>query len=289
MPKKFSYEPHAPKYRQVFENLSREILSGKYTPGQKFPSEAALVQQYRTSRITVGRALRELAQRGLVERIAGSGTYVRRPRTPGDGLLFGLLIPDLGQTEIFEPICQGIAGAPQAARHALLWGHHDPAHASPEEQALALCDQFIGRGVSGVFFAPLELSPAALETNLTIVSRLEKARIPIVLLDRCVMPYPERSAHDLVGIDNRRAAYMAAEHCCAWVRRRYRSWRTPGARLQWKRARRAFARRCGRVANRSAGAFAGWTRSQRRAQACLPISAAKATDLFARTTARRGN
>jgi GntR family transcriptional regulator, arabinose operon transcriptional repressor len=212
MPKKFSYEPHAPKYRQVFENLSREILSGKYTPGQKFPSEAALVQQYRTSRITVGRALRELAQRGLVERIAGSGTYVRRPRTPGDGLLFGLLIPDLGQTEIFEPICQGIAGAPQAARHALLWGHHDPAHASPEEQALALCDQFIGRGVSGVFFAPLELSPAALETNLTIVSRLEKARIPIVLLDRCVMPYPERSAHDLVGIDNRRAAYMAAEH-----------------------------------------------------------------------------
>jgi GntR family transcriptional regulator of arabinose operon len=44
------------------------------------------------------------------------------------------------------------------------------------------------------------------------VSRLEKARIPIVLLDRCVMPYPSRSRHDLVGIDNRRAAYMATEH-----------------------------------------------------------------------------
>jgi DNA-binding LacI/PurR family transcriptional regulator len=37
-------------------------------------------------------------------------------------------------------------------------------------------------------------------------------RIPIVLLDRCVMPYPSRSRHDLVGIDNRRAAYMATEH-----------------------------------------------------------------------------
>ena len=212
MPRKFSAEPHAPKYRQVFENLSREILSGKYQAGQKFPSEAALVQQFRTSRITVGRALRELTQRGLVERIAGSGTYVRQSHAGGGGLLFGLLIPDLGQTEIFEPICQGIAGAPQSSRHALLWGHHDPAHAAPAEQALALCDQFIERRVSGVFFAPLELTGQARETNLAIVPRLEKARIPIVLLDRCVMPYPGRSRHDLVGIDNRRAAYMATEH-----------------------------------------------------------------------------
>ena len=44
------------------------------------------------------------------------------------------------------------------------------------------------------------------------MSRLEAARIPIVLLDRCVLPYPRRSRHDLVGIDNRRAGYLAAEH-----------------------------------------------------------------------------
>jgi DNA-binding LacI/PurR family transcriptional regulator len=212
MPRKFSAEPHAPKYRQVFENLSREILSGKYQAGQKFPSEAALVRQFRTSRITIGRALRELVQRGLVERVAGSGTYVRQPHAADEGLLFGLLIPDLGETEIFEPICRGIAGAPQSSRHALLWGHHDAAHPSPEEQAFALCDQFIERRVSGVFFAPLEMAERAGETNLTIVARIEKARIPMVLLDRCVMPYPSRSRHDLVGIDNRRAAYMATEH-----------------------------------------------------------------------------
>ena len=212
MPRKFTAEPHAPKYQQVFENLSREILSGKYKPGQKFPSEAALVQQFRTSRITIGRALRDLTQRGLVERIAGSGTYVRQAHAVGDGLLFGLLIPGLGQTEIFEPICQGIASAPQSSKHALLWGHTDEVQKSPEEPALALCDQFVERGVSGVFFAPLEMTPQARETNLTILARLDKARIPVVLLDRCVMPYPERSRHDLVGIDNRRAAYMATEH-----------------------------------------------------------------------------
>jgi len=170
------------------------------------------VQRFGASRITIGRALRELTQRGLVERIAGSGTYVRQPRTEGSGLVFGLLIPDLGLTEIFEPICYGIAAARQTSQHALLWGSAAPAEASPQTQALQLCDQYIGRKVSGVFFAPLEAPANTYETNLEIVSRLEEARIPIVLLDRCVMPYPQRCRHDLVGIDNRRAGYLAADH-----------------------------------------------------------------------------
>jgi GntR family transcriptional regulator, arabinose operon transcriptional repressor len=204
--------PNVPKYRQIFEKLSGEILSDKYAPGQKFPSEAALVQRFGTSRITVGRALRELSQRGMVERVAGSGTYVGRGHASADSLLFGLLIPDLGRGEVFEPICQGIAGAPTAARHGLVWGHAASRESTPEEQALDLCDQFVVNSVAGVFFAPLEVGPGAGATNLTIVARLEEVRIPIVLLDRGVLPYPDRSRHDLVGIDNRRAGYLATEY-----------------------------------------------------------------------------
>jgi GntR family transcriptional regulator of arabinose operon len=209
---KIKHLPNLPKYRQVFEALSHEILSGKYPPGQKFPSEAALVQRFGTSRITVGRALRELSQRGMVERVAGSGTYVGRGHVSADSLVFGLLIPDLGTSEIFEPICQGIAGAPASSRHGLLWGHSTAGSAPPEEQALGLCEQFLASNVAGVFFAPLERGEAAHRTNLTIASRLEEARIPTVLLDRSVEPYPHRSRHDLVGIDNRRAAHLAVEH-----------------------------------------------------------------------------
>jgi len=210
--RRFSAEPHAPKYQQVFESLSAEILSGKYKPGQKFPSEAALVQQFRTSRITVGRALRDLAQRGLVERIAGSGTYVRQAPGPESSRTFGLLIPDLGATEIFEPICRGIAAAPQASQCALLWGTVSAGLTSLEDQALELSNQFAERGVSGVFFAPLERTPKARRVNLEILSRLEKTRIPIILLDRSVVSYPKRDRYDLVGIDNRRAGFIAAEH-----------------------------------------------------------------------------
>jgi GntR family transcriptional regulator of arabinose operon len=196
--------PSVPKYRQVFETLSHEILSGKYPAGQKFPSEAALVQRFGTSRITIGRALRELSERGMVQRVAGSGTFVGHGHVSADSLVFGLLIPDLGTSEIFEPICQGIAGAPASSRHGLLWGNGS-------EGALGLCEQFLASHVAGVFFAPLEHGEAARETNLTIVAKLDEARVPIVLLDRGVEPYPLRSRHDLVGIDNRRAARLAVE------------------------------------------------------------------------------
>jgi GntR family transcriptional regulator of arabinose operon len=200
-----------PKYQVVLDQLLHDIGSGRYQPGQKLPSEAALVTRFRVSRITVGHAVRELQRRGLIDRIAGSGTYVRN--TPAkDGLVFGLIIPNLGETEIFEPICQAIAAAPGSAGHALLWAHADARNVTKEEQALQLCRQCIARKVSGVFFAPLELSPHSAEVNHRVMRLLKAARIPVVLLDR--RP-GETSAHtrcDLVGIDNHRAGYLAAEH-----------------------------------------------------------------------------
>jgi DNA-binding LacI/PurR family transcriptional regulator len=201
-----------PKYQQMFEALSKDIMSGKYKTGQRFPSEAALVKQFGASRITVGRAMRELKQRGLVERIAGSGTFVSARGRAKKSLLFGLLIPDLGQTEIYEPICQGIAGSPEAADHALLWGHTDLGNADREQQTIDLCRQFIERKVSGVFLAPLERTPRKDEINHQVASSLAKAGIAIVLIDHCILPFPQRSRHDLVAIDNRRAGYLATQH-----------------------------------------------------------------------------
>ena len=65
-----------PLYVKIRERLEQDIASGHYAPGQKFPSEAALVQRFGASRITVGHAVRDLQERGLLNRIAGSGTYV---------------------------------------------------------------------------------------------------------------------------------------------------------------------------------------------------------------------
>jgi DNA-binding LacI/PurR family transcriptional regulator len=201
----------APKYRQVFAALRRDIQSGRLKTGDRLPSEADLGRTFGASRITVGRAVRDLQTAGLVERRAGSGTYVRNPQRTA-GLSFGLLIPDLGETEIFEPICQGMMASPLAREHALLWGSLHGDGNSREACAWQMCRQYIDRRVSGVFFAPLELSPHSDDINRQIARALDAARIPVVLLDRTVEPYPGRGSHDLVGIDNRRAGYVITDH-----------------------------------------------------------------------------
>ncbi|OLC51900.1 MAG: GntR family transcriptional regulator [Acidobacteria bacterium 13_1_40CM_65_14] len=201
----------SPKYQKVFDALASEIESGRFKTGDRLPSEAELERTFGASRITVGRAVRDLQLAGLVERRAGSGSYVKA-RSVTDALSFGLLIPDLGETEIFEPICQGMMASPLARQHALLWGSLPSAAASKEERAWQLCRQYIDRRVSGVFFAPLELTPGKDAVNRRIAQALDDTGIPLVLLDRTVVPYPDRGVHDLVGIDNRRAGYRITEH-----------------------------------------------------------------------------
>jgi GntR family transcriptional regulator, arabinose operon transcriptional repressor len=204
-------EEELPKHRQVYASIRRDIQSGRLADGARLPSEAELGQKFGASRITVGRAMRDLQVAGLVQRRAGSGTFVKAaPREAG--LSFGLLIPDLGETEIFEPICQGMMGSPFARHHALIWGSPNGAGNSKEDRAWQMCRQYIDRRVSGVFFAPLEQTAHQDDVNRRIVDALDAARIPVVLLDRPALPYPRRGHHDLVGIDNRRAGYVVTEH-----------------------------------------------------------------------------
>jgi len=56
------------------------ICSGQWRPGDKIPSENAFVDQLGASRMTVNRALRELAGDGILERVQGVGTFVARRR-----------------------------------------------------------------------------------------------------------------------------------------------------------------------------------------------------------------
>ena len=204
--------PLAPrsKHRDVYTALRRQLQAGQWKPGERIPTEAELIRQFRVSRITVGRAVRDLEAGGFVERRRGAGTFVKNAQTHGQ-LSFGLLIPDLGETEIFEPICHGMMASPLARKHVLLWGVMADAD-TKEERAWNLCRQYIDRRVSGVFFAPLEHSPAKEEVNRRIARALDAAHIPIVLLDRGLEPYPGPDRHDLVGIDNRRAGFAVTSH-----------------------------------------------------------------------------
>ncbi len=230
-----------PKYRRVYNALRSDIVEGALGSGERLPSEANLVKAFGASRITIGRALRDLQQEGLIERRAGSGTYVRRARAQvPDRLSFGLLIPDLGETEILEPIARSLTAAPMAREHAFLSGGGAP-ELSPvekEQAAWERCQQYIERRVAGIFFAPLELTPNKDAMNGQITAALQKAGIPVVLLDRSVVPYGWREAHDLVGIDNRRAGYQITDHLLRLGSRRiaFLSFRNSASTVDARRA-----------------------------------------------------
>ncbi len=201
------------KHRQVFEHVLADIESGRFKEGERLPSEIELVEQFAASRPTVARALRDLQNLGMVERKVGSGTYVRRIRKAEGSWRFGLLIPGLGSTEIFEPICGQLARLAQKQRHTLLWGDFgDKRGAADPELIEQVCTNYVLQTVAGVFFAPLELTEDKDRINQSVVAALEAAGIPIVLLDRDIVAFPRRSRFDLVGIDNRRAGFLITDH-----------------------------------------------------------------------------
>lgn len=65
-----------PKYRKIMDYILDKINRGEWQVDDKIPSEAELVRTFSTSRMTVNRALRELANEGILVRRQGKGTYV---------------------------------------------------------------------------------------------------------------------------------------------------------------------------------------------------------------------
>ncbi len=201
------------KHRQIFEYILADIESGRLKDGDRLPSESELVKKFEASRPTVARALNDLQNMGLLDRKVGSGTYVNKAPKPVESWRFGLLIPGLGSTEIFEPICGQIARLAQKQHHTLLWGDFGEKQGDSEPGLIEqVCESYIRQKVAGVFFAPLELTEDKDRVNRSVIAAMKSAGIPIVLLDRDIVPFPQRSSLDLVGIDNRQAGFLLTNH-----------------------------------------------------------------------------
>jgi GntR family transcriptional regulator len=82
----------APLFAQVRDALRADILGGALGPGDRLPSESALIERFGVSRITVRQALAELQSSGLVQTVNGKGSYVTKPgRGVAQGPLVGVL------------------------------------------------------------------------------------------------------------------------------------------------------------------------------------------------------
>ena len=208
------------KHRAISRQLATEIIAGKYRQTGRLPSEMQLGKRFSVSRPTIGRALRDLQEQGLIDRRKGSGTYVSSGKehardTHSAIPQLGMIVPSLRHTEIFESICGELASLARVNDYGFWWG----ASTSPMnetkmtvEEAETQCARFIERGVLGVFFVPFEHQTDREAANRRITERLRQAGIPVVLLDRDIGAFPNRSTFDLVGVDNFAGGYLLAEH-----------------------------------------------------------------------------
>ncbi len=69
-----------PLYHQIYDHIHQQIQSGKLVPGDQIPAEMDLIKDYKVARITVRRAITELVSEGVLDRHAGKGTFVSKPK-----------------------------------------------------------------------------------------------------------------------------------------------------------------------------------------------------------------
>lgn len=68
------------RYAQVKDYVRERIVAGEWQAGDRIPSEINLVDKLGMSRMTINRALRELAEAGVLMRQPGVGTFVAAPK-----------------------------------------------------------------------------------------------------------------------------------------------------------------------------------------------------------------
>ena len=220
----------------IEETLRHEILLGKYAVNERFPSEQMLVRRFKVARATVSQALAALKRAGIVRTRPGSGTYVA-PLARGKGAI-GLIVPGRGRGEIFEPICQAIEEEVKKLGYSVVaCGRLQGGADERKRQVVDFANRCAEEHVAGVIVEPIELVPDCRVTTDEVLSLLDEMEIPVVLIDRDVTD-TERSAYDLVGIDNfdagsrlgelmvaagaKRVAFLHFRESASTIRRRLR-------------------------------------------------------------------
>ena len=93
-----------PAYRQLMERLKDEIDTGKYSVGDRIPTESELCADFGVSRITVRRAVEELEIEGCLIKKQGKGTFVTIPKKK----------PEINKPDDFFELCRQRSVQPKA-------------------------------------------------------------------------------------------------------------------------------------------------------------------------------
>lgn len=197
------------KTSQCYKTLMNEILSGRYAKSRTFPSETALSRRFGVSRSLMTKVVGELEREGLVSRRQGAGTVVTRRSASRK---IGLIVPGVAVTDFFKPVVSEINNLARNAGYDLrfreVWSE---VREERIKQVREFAAEFIKGNFAGVIYEPLA-GPIGDEINSRILKLFDRKKIPVVLLDCDIVPFPDRSHYDVVGVNDLEAGARIAKH-----------------------------------------------------------------------------
>lgn len=195
-----------PKYLQLADHLRRQIESGIWEAAYRLPPEIDLARKLEVSRGTVRQAMDLLVNQGLLQRIAGKGTFVTTPERRPQSQLIGIVVPFL-RDSLTTDMLRGAESVLRRTGYSLIFSHSEGDLQLEQGQL----ERLQREGVSGLIVFPIG-SPH----EPALLTRHVRPTLPLVLIDRCL---PGIVA-DCVVADNLGGAYRAVEHLLALGHRR---------------------------------------------------------------------
>jgi GntR family transcriptional regulator of arabinose operon len=191
------------KYAELAARLRADIRNGKYTQGERLPSENELAAQTGYSRQTVRQAMSVLENEGLTSRVQGSGTYVRSavPRRL-ETKNIAVVTTYIGEY-IFPTILHGID-------HVLAQNGYTSMLAATRNRVdneRRILTDFLQKPIDGLI---VEGTKTALPNpNIDLYAKFAEAGIPVVFINGY---YPELSPRPLCVVeDDRGGGRMACD------------------------------------------------------------------------------
>ncbi|HYF47945.1 MAG TPA: GntR family transcriptional regulator [Planctomycetota bacterium] len=195
-------------YAQLKDIIREQIRTGKLAPGAAIPDLSSLAHKHGLSEMTARRALIELAEEGILQRIRGRGTFVSMQAT--DTMLLDssvgarsvAVLTESGRSDLighwfYHGLLEGIASAAEKEGFALVFKKLASAEAPRLMTELAT-----DRRITGCI--------AISFMNAEILNALSRLRKPVVLLD-CHQPTSGKVL-DEVTHDDEQAAFEAVQH-----------------------------------------------------------------------------
>lgn len=196
------------KYKRIAESLRQRIKNGGYQEESLLPTSKLLAKEYKTTPVTIDRAIGILVQESLVARTPGVGTTVlksSKSRSEDHGSkheLIGVLLQAQTDSRYWERLLEGVQDVLRPVGIVPIIAYHN----QKAEIALDYVQMFKEQDVSVVLFAPFDRpdSEQYERDNAVIIETMHANGMQVIMIDRYLESVP---------------GHFVSEYCYAYGRK----------------------------------------------------------------------